>query len=514
MTIKGFWGIGVGGIWLHRVACRSIFHKCHLRALLKMPMMRIHGAAFVGRCCVIAGGRTLQYTFTTSSLVQSRSLVGDCWKTTELASAKLEQCAPKPLSTNQLKEMIAVGRLSPSRDTSHPPRRESRLANHAGEWECLSCHKWLPAESFYFATARQKPNSRCIDCRKEQGLKYFRTLRGCISHMLANAKSKANARGQEFSLTCEHVCDMLTYQEARCAYSGVPMELVLPNSHWRVSLERVDNSIGYTRANCVLIAAEFNSSDYSRHPGVDADAVKGTAQWSAEKVQQVHALRQTNLDLASLHKDIEGALLPPPRMPRSRGNAPKMSMQSEPSPEPGFAHCTKCLEQKHHADFYRDASKLSGHRSSCKQCDKVVGRAYRSTLRGHLKAILFGAQSRSKLRGQECSISLSNLLCLLARQQGRCFYSGVPLQYKEVHTNWRLSLERLNNEVGYTEENCVLIAIEFNSSDHSRNVAVTEIFGTAQWSRAKVQHVWGTLDEDKHLCELPRDSCHSGALSV
>ena len=40
-------------------------------------------------------------------------------------------------------------------------------------------------------------------------------------------------------------------------------------------------------------------------------------------------------------------------------------------------------------------------------------------------------------------------------------------------------------------ENCVLIAIEFNTADHSRNIAVTEVFGTAQWSKEKVDHVWG-----------------------
>ena len=133
-----------------------------------------------------------------------------------------------------------------------------------------------------------------------------------------------------------------------------------------------------------------------------------------------------------------------------------------------------------------------------------MDRAYRSTLRGHLKTILSRAQRRSKLRGQECSVSFSTLLCMLERQQGRCFYSGVPLQYKELHTNWRLSLERLNNEVGYTEDNCVLIAVEFNTPDYSRNSAVTEVFGTAQWSRAKVQHVWGALDEEKNLCEASR----------
>ena len=101
------------------------------------------------------------------------------------------------------------------------------------------------------------------------------------------------------------------------------------------------------------------------------------------------------------------------------------------------------------------------------------------------------AKSSAKKRGQEFSLTLSQVLDMLEHQCGRCFYSGVPLEYKRIHAPWRLSIERLNNSIGYTVENCVLIAIEFNTSDQSRNNAVTEVFGTAQWSREKVEHAWG-----------------------
>ena len=54
-----------------------------------------------------------------------------------------------------------------------------------------------------------------------------------------------------------------------------------------------------------------------------------------------------------------------------------------------------------------------------------------------------------------------------------------------------MSIERLDNSIGYTIQNCVLVAIEFNTGDWSRNNAVTKVFGTAQWSREKVEHIWG-----------------------
>lgn len=128
----------------------------------------------------------------------------------------------------------------------------------------------------------------------------------------------------------------------------------------------------------------------------------------------------------------------------------------------------------------------------CKACMREFNRARRSTLRGHVQECLNTAKTNSKKRGQEFSLSLLQVLDMLEQQSGRCFYSGVPLEYKRIHTPWRLSIERLNNSIGYTMQNCVLIAIEFNTADQSRNKrGVIEVFGTAQWSREKVAHIWG-----------------------
>ena len=120
-----------------------------------------------------------------------------------------------------------------------------------------------------------------------------------------------------------------------------------------------------------------------------------------------------------------------------------------------------------------------------------MNRAQGATLRGHVQLRLVGAKFNSKKRGQEFSLTLLQVLDMLEKQCGRCHYSGVPLEYKQIHAPWRLSIERLNNSVGYTAENCVLVAIEFNTSDQSRNKAVTKVFGTAQWSPEKAEHIWG-----------------------
>ena len=93
------------------------------------------------------------------------------------------------------------------------------------------------------------------------------TLRGAIKVMIANAKHRASKKTRstqtdnkypertEFDLTFDHVVDMIRRQLARCYYSGIPLDF-RANENWRMSLERLDNSRGYTKDNCVLICWE------------------------------------------------------------------------------------------------------------------------------------------------------------------------------------------------------------------------------------------------------------------
>ena len=55
-------------------------------------------------------------------------------------------------------------------------------------------------------------------------------------------------------------------------------------------------------------------------------------------------------------------------------------------------------------------------------------------------------------------------------------------------------MERLDNSTTYTKDNTVLVALEFNTADHSGR-AVSPVLGSSQWSRSKVEHVWGRLGE-------------------
>jgi hypothetical protein len=63
---------------------------------------------------------------------------------------------------------------------------------------------------------------------------------------------------------------------------------------------------------------------------------------------------------------------------------------------------------------------------------------------------------------------------MLEVQQGKCYYSGLPMTYAPGSA-WKCSVERFDNGKGYEVFNCALICIEFNT--------------TKQWSRDKVKYV-------------------------
>jgi len=77
-------------------------------------------------------------------------------------------------------------------------------------------------------------------------------------------------------------------------------------------------------------------------------------------------------------------------------------------------------------------------------------------------------RDRERQRGTR-AVESDDILDQLELQGGRCFYSGVPMEYTRTHSHWRMSLERIDNELGYTNNNCVLVAAEFNTSDYSKN---------------------------------------------
>ncbi len=99
----------------------------------------------------------------------------------------------------------------------------------------------------------------------------------------------------------------------------------------------------------------------------------------------------------------------------------------------------------------------------------VESHGWRTYMR--LRAAKVKAVDKTKPYGKGCvTVSASQLLAKLKEQKGRCYYSHIPMRFGS-RIDWQCSVERLNNKVGHSDANTVLVCLEFNT--------------TKQWSKAK-----------------------------
>ena len=336
------------------------------------------------------------------------------------------------------------------------------------------------------ANARGRaPHRRAIDSAAfaSYSYQYRATIRGYVRELAGKARYRDRLKRRQSDIDHDHLLDLILRQRGLCAYSGVPMEMVTPNSHWRMSLERMDLNFRYMQGNCCLIAAEFNSAVCKTH--ADSDAC--TAQWSRDKVANVLNARSKLVQLNQLHASIQAACV----RPTSR----RASNHGFRGPSQGRFICTGCGLWKEVEDFYTRAAYKNGLSSTCRKCMWGAKQLYLQTLRGHALYLLAAARQRARRKAWTGSfgLDLQAILDMLWRQRGRCYYSGVPLHCAFGPADWIWSLERLDNALTYAPGNCVLIARLFNTSDQSRNKTKHTVFGTAQWSRRKACHIWGSF---------------------
>lgn len=373
-----------------------------------------------------------------------------------------------------------------------PPRRPRRpnsgsraLGDGKGCWRCINCGVDKVAADFYLKGA--SVCSYCKSCSAKTSADSEKTLRGNASRLVRSARRRSMLKGWIFDLDKEIIFNLLLQQQGRCAYSGVQMEICLPHSNWRMSLERVDNKLGYEPENCVLIAAEFNTSGMTSKR-VAMDEESGSSEWSMEKVQKLPAVRLLNVDLGGLWEAIEEARFRPRRL----WSKPHIDHQLEPPCS--LLLCSSCKLWKPPDCFYFPYKIVRGSHLYCKQCERDHSIADRTTLRGHILQLLRSARRRHK-RGKwhgDFDLDLDHVLGMLWSQGGRCFYSDVPLRFAQLNVDWMISLERFDNTKTYTRQNAVLVALEFNTPDHSGRAVASQVLGSSQWSKSKVDHVWGS----------------------
>jgi hypothetical protein len=86
----------------------------------------------------------------------------------------------------------------------------------------------------------------------QKSLDYVNTKQGRFRNLVKGAKASATQRGHAFELTFEDVCLLWLKQRGKCAYTDWDMDCIT-GSNKLVSIERIDNSLGYIHKNCILV---------------------------------------------------------------------------------------------------------------------------------------------------------------------------------------------------------------------------------------------------------------------
>lgn len=125
---------------------------------------------------------------------------------------------------------------------------------------------------------------------------------------------------------------------------------------------------------------------------------------------------------------------------------------------------------------------------TCKACARLVSIRYNDEIEAdrerrlaknaynlaYQKANLFryrhnAAARRAAHRGMDCDITVDFLKALYAKQDGKCFYSGISFDVDSRSYTW--SIDRTDSSKGYTQDNVVLVTHIVNCMKNDLPVA-------------------------------------------
>jgi hypothetical protein len=134
--------------------------------------------------------------------------------------------------------------------------------------------------------------------------------------------------------------------------------------------------------------------------------------------------------------------------------------------------CTNCKTQLSIDNFTKDEKTKDGYRNYCKICRTITASKAAShyRIKHWAKMLIINAKRHSN----QVEIDEIFILDLFEKQNKKCFWFDVPLIPSEINKYpFQPSLDRLNRDIGYTEENVVLSCYAANIG---RNTSTQEIF--------------------------------------
>jgi hypothetical protein len=124
---------------------------------------------------------------------------------------------------------------------------------------CTHCKLEKDASNFTaHKETKDKLASWCKSCSKEAAINScHKSLEHKAKHLVRSCKNSAKKRKQEITITAKDFLSQWKKQNGKCYYTGVELAL-LPHLNNTVSVDRVDNTVGYLPSNIVLCCHVIN----------------------------------------------------------------------------------------------------------------------------------------------------------------------------------------------------------------------------------------------------------------
>jgi hypothetical protein len=330
---------------------------------------------------------------------------------------------------------------------------------------CKKCKcKKLLDEFSKNSISKDRKQSHCKKCENIKNDNYRKTLNGNLCSLLSSSKSSAKKRFDKgrieagiFELIIDDLKTLWENQNGKCYYSGIQMNY--DKNEWKVSLERLNENLGYIKNNVVLCCLEFN----------------GTSQWTQQKI--INMLKLLKQEFIFEKQDFE-------LIKKTTHKKYEFTIKTVINDIDHY-QCPHCHQNKTRDQFNKNIN------NGCKKCRSLYAKQRNNKPRIVLQLLLRNSKFSTKKReiknfdkrDNTHDIDFNFLVELYNKQKGVCAYSGLPLKFN-TNEFWKISLERIDVFKGYTKDNICLICIEFNTSDRSIIYKQNDS-GNSGWTKEK-----------------------------
>jgi len=156
-----------------------------------------------------------------------------------------------------------------------------QLTNGRYAKDCPQCGSQSTYLRCNYAVESEKLGKLCKRCSGPTNATHKGYYKGVLrASFVHKYKAGAETRGLDFSVSFNHLADLLIEQDFQCALSGESLDAMQINNN--ASLDRIDSSAGYIEGNVQWVTSEVNmmKQSYSQQRFIEVcRAVADKAKW-------------------------------------------------------------------------------------------------------------------------------------------------------------------------------------------------------------------------------------------